>query len=312
MAVVLPPPLFGPELLGPDLVGPDQGPEVNVAALQADLKADLDAATGTVPFSDRGPRRSRTGGPRAPGLITVGRAGTSRTVADAVDNIRALMERQIARAKEDSVKPNEVADGDGPVRVTFYTVLPYAQQRSLFLEMASQQRVWPRLRGLFGAPPYQFLGPEDAWALRAAGIAHNRTNMGYENTQAAANYSQFGAGHYIDDHEREYRVLPTDRAKLTDPLPWMLQERNARDLRLEVRVKKRDKKRKLELLRDRDGRAMLTFPSPGDQVELVETNRLLSIQNKRYTDASRPTIKIRRVVPRGEHSATAAVFATVI
>ena len=236
----------------------------------------------------------------------------SRTVADAVDAIRALMLQQIQSAKQQGTKPNEVAEGDSAVRVTFYTVLPYAQQRTLFLDIASKHTAWPRLRGLFGAPPYQFLGAEDAWALRAAGIAHNRTNMGYEDKQAAANYSQFGSGHYADVYEREYRVLPRLNANITDPLPWMLQELGTNDLRLEVRVKKRDRKRKLELLKDKEGRVMLTFPRPGDQIQLTETPRLLSIQNKRSQDAATPILKVRRVVPRGERSATAAVLGTVL
>jgi len=307
-AVAIPPSLFGPELAVGELVGTDLGHVVDPATLQAEIEADVLAN----PSRERQSRRSRPNSGTNQGIIGVGRTNTSRTVADAVESMRTLMLQQIQSAGEQGTKPNEVAEGDSAVRVVFYTVLPYAQQRSLFLEIAQNPRAWPRLRGLFGAPPYQFLGAEDAWALRAAGIARGRTHMGYEDKQAAANYSQFGSGHYADIYEREYRVLPRLNADVTDPLPWMLQELGTSDLRLEVRVKKRDRKRKLELLKDKDGRVMLTFPRPGDHIQLTETPRMLSIQNKRAVDAAKPLLKVKRVFPRGDHAATAAVLGTVI
>jgi len=307
-AVALPSSLFGPELAGSELVGPDLGYGVDVATLQADIEADVLAN----PSRERQSRRSMPNSGGNQGMVGVGRAIMSRTVADAVESIRALMLRQIQSAGDQGTEPNQVAKGDPALRVVFYTVLPYAQQRSLFLEIAQNPRAWPRLRGLFGAPPYQFLGAEDAWALRAAGIAHGRTHMGYQEKQVASNYSQFGSGHYADIYEREYRVLPRVNADVSDPLPWMLQDLGTNELQLEVRVKKRDRKRKLELLKDKEGRVMLTFPRPGDHIQLTETPRMLSIQNKRDVDAAKPLIKVKRVVPRGEHAATAAVLGIVI
>lgn len=306
-AVALPPSLFGPELGVSALADPDSGLGVDPLTLQADLQSELAGNSGV----ELQVRRSRPTGARNSG---VGRHSTttSKTVADAVDAIHSLMLQQIQSATEQGVKPNEIADGDSTVRVTFYTMLPYAQQRSLFLNIASERRAWPRLRGLFGSPPYQFLGLDDAWALRAAGISHKRTNMGYQKTSVAANYSQFGSGHYIDVYEREYRVLPRTNADITDPLPWMIQDMGTQDLRLEVRVKKRDRKSKLKLFKNKEERVKLTFPRPGDHIQLTETPQLLSMQNKHSKDAATPTLKVRHVVPRGEHAATAAVLGTVL
>ena len=303
--IAVPPPLFAPEL-GDSVQGG------NLAELEAELESELQVQPSTQNPQRQAQSAVTTGWGRA-GVISVGRSTvTSGTVADALEAIRELMLEQIESAKDQGTNPNEVAFGDSAVRVTFYTVLPYKQQRTLFLEIASKSSAWPRIRGLFGAPPYQFLGPEDASALRAAGIASRRTNMGYSEVQSASNYSQFGSGHYADEYEREYRVLPRANANVSDPLPWLLKEIGTNELQLEVRVKKRDKKQKLELLKDRNGKVMLTFPRPGDQIQLTETPRLLRIQNKRAQDAARTLLRVRRVVPRGERSATAAILGTVM
>ena len=235
-----------------------------------------------------------------------------RTVRDAVEAITAAIERQIEMAKEEGAKANELVYGDSVVRVMLYTILPYTQQREVFLQIASKPAAWPRLRGIFGAPPYQFLHAEDAWVLRAAGIAAHRSNMGYATPCVAASYSQFGMGHYVDIHEREYRALPSPEATLDDALPWMLDDyAGAGNLRFEVRIKKRSTRKKMAILKTREGAAKLTFPKPGDELELFDSVALLKLMGNDRKDAATSIVVVKRVVPRSHHSATAAMLATL-
>jgi len=170
---------------------------------------------------------------------------------------------------------------------------------------------WPRLRALFGAPPYSFLRSEDGGMLRAAGIAAGRSKMAHDEGQAAASYTQFGTGQLVDEFERQYRVTPSVEQRGTDPLPWRFDEVSLRELVLQVRVKKRSRVHKAELFKDLESRKSLTFPRPGDRIRLQETNGLLQIQRQSRNTASTTVLQVRRVIPRGDHAATAAVIATL-
>lgn len=236
---------------------------------------------------------------------------TLLTMGDAVNHVVRAVEHQIEMGVASRVGPNEPIFGDAAARTTFYTLLPDAQQREVFLHFASQMRVWPRLRALFGAPPYNFLNPEDGGMLRAAGIAAGRTHMAHQDGQSAASYAQFGTGQLVDELEREYRVTPPIVQRNTDPLPWRFDEAPSRDLVLQVRVKKRTRAHKAELFKDTEGRKTLTFPRPGDQIRLRETNGLLQIQRQSRNTAATTVLRVRRVIPRGENAATAAVLATI-
>lgn len=255
-----------------------------------------------------GPKRRRPLAQRAD--VAVVETGQSiETLGDAVDHVSSVMDRQLERGQADGFRPNESINGDAAARATFYTLLPDRQQRDVFLHVAGNMRNWPRLRPLFGAPPYNFLRSEDAGMLRAAGIAHGRSNMAHEDSQSAANYTQFGSGQLVDVQEREYRVTPLEETRLTDPAPFLLNVGANKEIVLQVRVKKRDRKRKMEMLKDNDARKTLTFPRPGDKVTLSPTQSLLSIQRRRSTNIEPITLLIRRVVPRGESAATAAIVA---
>lgn len=262
-----------------------------------------DAETDTGAGSRRRPLAQRAD-------VAVVEGGRSiETLGDAVDHVQAVMDRQIERGQLEGFTPNESITGDTAARTTFYTLLPDKQQRDVFMHVANDMRNWPRLRPLFGAPPYNFLRSEDGNMLRAAGIAHGRSSMSYEDAQSAANYTQFGAGQLVDLQEREYRVTPPDDIRLSDTAPWLLDVASGRDILLQVRVKKRDRKRKIELLKDSEARKTLTFPRPGDKITLSPTPGMLSIQRRRSSNIEPITLTVRRVLPRGESAATAAVLA---
>lgn len=253
-----------------------------------------------------GPKRRRPLAQRADVAVVEG-GRTISTLGDAVEHVRTVMDRQIERGHTEGFEINKSIQGDGPARTTFYTLLPDRQQRDEFLRVAGNMRNWPRLRGLFGAPPYHFLRSDDGQMLRAAGIAAGRSSMSYDDSQSAAGYAQFGAGQLVDAEEREYRVTPNDNVSLVDPAPWLLEESTSSDIVLQVRVKKRDKKRKLEMMKDKNARKTLTFPRPGDRIVLSLTPAMLSIQRRRTASVEPITLKVRRVIPRGESAATAVI-----
>ena len=231
-----------------------------------------------------------------------------KILGDAVDHVTGAMQRQIERGETDGFKPNVPITGDAAARKTFYTLLPDTQQRQVFMQVAGSMRNWPRLRALFGAPPYSFLKSEDGNMLRAAGIAAGRSSMTYENSQYAVSYTQFGTGQLVDLEDREYRVVPSQLLRLTDPAPWLLDVAPEREIILQVRIKKRDRKRKIELLRTSDARK-LTFPRPGETIYLTPTASMLSIQRSMSTNVELIALVVRRVIPRGDAAATAAVIA---
>jgi hypothetical protein len=221
------------------------------------------------------------------------------------------MERQVNAALERGAAPNTATAGDAAARTTFYTLLPDAQQRDVFVRIVRQMRAWPRLRPLFGAPPYGFLRAEDAGLLRAAGIAPGRVNMAHDTIQAAASYSQFGAGQLKDELAREYRVIRRQNVDEADPLPCNFTVHDQPELLLQVRVKRRSNETKRELVRDVLRRNELTFPRVGERIVLKETRRILALQGKRPNQGTATTVLIKRVVPRSQHASTAALIAVM-
>lgn len=245
--------------------------------------------------------------------LVLGRRGKMiRTIGDAVEHLEELMATQVGRAVDEGAPANESISGDAAARSTFYTLLPDAQQRAIFRRVASQMRAWPRLRPLFGAPPYGFLRLEDAGMMRAAGIAHGRSNMAHDATQTAASYTQFGAGQLTDELAREYRVIRRQNVDDTDPLPCDLSVRDAPDVLLQVRLRRRNRDTKMELMRDDTQRERLFFPRPGQRIVLKETRRMLSLQGLRASAATHTTLQVKRVVPRGANASTAALIAVVV
>lgn len=233
-----------------------------------------------------------------------------RTIADAIDFVKDAIAVQLARARAEFARPNVAIVGDNAVRVTFYTLLGDAQQRRVFLQTASDMRNWPRLRSLFGAPPYNFLRAEDGGTIRASGLVPTRRNLANEN-QIAASYAQFGTAQLKDEFEREYRAIPAVDATDNSPLPWHFTESASRTIHLQVRVKKRSRTAKSLLAKNAESKRLLTFPRPGEKIALQETSSLLRIL-RGARSASRVThLKIEKVIPRGANAATAAVFATL-
>lgn len=235
---------------------------------------------------------------------------TIETIGDAVEFCQLLIDKQLERSQESNPPMNEPIYGDAQCRRAITTLLPDAMIRALFLKTVRSFRNWPRIRPLFGTPPYNFLRPEDAGNVRATGIASGRTNLTYETANETASYSQFGSGHLIDSFLREYRVLPVNEPKESDPLPHDL-ERTSQStfLYLHVRVPKRKREEKLALLKDVSKRASVVFPVVGEVLRVRYSSGLKRVWGEKATSDQSINIRVTRMIPRSSNASTAAVLA---
>lgn len=247
--------------------------------------------------------------------------GALRTVGDAVQRLRERVQAQVRLATQQGTRPTIALGGDRSVRVAFYTLLPPRQQRVLFLELMGQVDLWPRVRHLFGAPPYDFLEPGDASRFSAAGFATGRANMAHDELRAVANYSQYGHGQFIDAYRREYKVMQQGRTPARDTDVLLFEPNGvarAPVLIVHVRVRKTSRRKRLEALADVQRRRTVLFPTPGEQIEIRLTPQMTAVLTGAETDAAsaasgarRLIIRVERVVPRGRSANTAALVATV-
>ena len=242
---------------------------------------------------------------RLPPRIRQQFGGGLRTAGDAYLVCQALFEEQLELAAAHKPPPNTAISGDSSARSAFQLLLTDAQQRELFLHTASNQRSWPRLRALVGAPPYHFLMPQDAAILSASGFARGRVNMTYDSVGQVANSGQFGPGQLVDEHTREYRIAPR-KLEPTDPLPGPEYFHNAsKYLVLQVKVKRHTNSDKRKLFHS-EFKKQLFFPQPGETITLQETSRLLSARGLR--EPSRTQLRVKALWPRSNGASTAAVL----
>ena len=212
-----------------------------------------------------------------------------------------LVRRQLSEAELQKPAANVPIAGDSDARQAILLLLSDQQRRRLFVETANKMENWARIRPLFGAPPYSFLHPNDAMALRAGGFANGRANMAYE-TLRAANSSQFGTGQFEDEFTREYRIVTQqDDAGAGLGMDFI---DSAPQLVLQVKIKKTSPAKKRELLRT-EFKKQLFFPQPGETVQLTETKQLV-----RAMGESRPRqtlLRVRALYPRSQGSSTATI-----
>lgn len=234
------------------------------------------------------------------------------TLSDALDFCRGLLLAQLERAREERPPMNEAISGDAHARKTVVTLLPDQFVRLLFLEVAKARDAWPRVRPLFGAPPYHFLRPEDAGLLRAGGIAAGRTNMSYDKTNESASYSQFGSGHLVDEYSREYRVVSFSEPKASDDLPCDVESiQPLKHILMNVRVPKRSRASRTELLKDASKRRAVLFPQVGETINVRYSSALRHIW--RGADANfNSRVMIKSLAPRAASASTASLVAVKV
>ena len=102
--------------------------------------------------------------------------------------------------------------GDAGVKQKLYGLLGRAQLRRFFA-MAVDHGNLGRIRGLFGAPPYFFVGAGEGLLLRAGGFAA-RTHMA--GASPIPNFSQM-VPQFVDQHERGLSLADDELFEWPEP-----------------------------------------------------------------------------------------------
>ena len=121
------------------------------------------------------------------------------------DTVASLFARRLEVSADVTLSMRHARTDTG-VRELFKMTLDSGQKRELFLAVARRPNNWPRMRALFGAPPYAFLHATDATLFNARGFARARRNMSYATTQIE-NSTQFGQGIWQDEDGRQYKSV---------------------------------------------------------------------------------------------------------
>lgn len=235
-----------------------------------------------------------------------------RTIGDAIDIIKDLFMKQINRAELENIDPNVSVQGDTVARSAFLTILPTIDQRTVFLDMTKNRRFWPRIKTLVGSPPFYFLHEQDDGVLRASGITRGRTHMTSQRGQISS-YASFGSAQFVDNKERDYKIIFNKNdiqstslfSRRLLNLPFVNVNTGDR-LIMEVRLRKRSLKRKLDILSNRDelDRDSVLFPRPSSKLTL---NPATSIR----TFVSVISVQINSVQPRSTDSNVARLLCQV-
>ena len=245
-------------------------------------------------------------------------------VHEAYEYVQRRVQRQIDAATAINALNNTSIPGDSSTKTAFYTLLNRKQQRRLFLHTSRSETAWPRLRPLFGAPPYDFLHSEDASGFRAGGIAKRRANMAHDTEKIIPNYNQFGAGHFADNAGRLYNAVALDGSdKDTDDgarLPWTdAALRDAVRIVMLIKIPKRGAA-KLRVPSSKKDRVL--FPTPGQTIRLQMTSVLDRLSNPsrrqpfslRRATSELPAINVRihTISLRAMQASTAILSATIV
>lgn len=235
------------------------------------------------------------------------------TIGEAQEYCEALVKKQLERAEEQKPEMNTPIYGDMQARKAISTLLPDEIIRELFLRTTKKREAWPRLRSLFGVPPYNFLRPEDAGMVRAAGIASGRVNMTYDRAGETAAYSQFGTGHLVDSYLREYRIVPIVAVSVSDNLPCDIERMGpSAYVYMNVRVPKRSREEKNILLKDATKRRAVVFPQVGEELTVQYSDALRQVWGTKANTRNLTRVVVKSMVPRSATGSTAAVVAVKV
>ena len=233
-----------------------------------------------------------------------------------MDALAELFESQINKADSETAPPNESVEGDAAARDAFLTLLPTFDQRIFFLQMIKNTKFWPRIRTLIGSPPFSFLRDQDDALLRPAGIARKRSHMATLDGDISS-YASFGSAQFLDESTREFKVVDrslTNRgmdsgfsasSRRAQMLPFI--GLNAGDtVIVEVRLKKRSIKKKIEIAQGRSdvARSAVVFPRAGSIISLTPSKRLRAV-------ISNINLRVASVHPRSADANVARLICKV-
>ena len=129
------------------------------------------------------------------------------------DRVLSDLEAQfLAQLDREPPEANATVSGDAAVKQKLYGLLGRAQLRRFFA-MAVDHGNLGRIRGLFGAPPYFFVGAGEGMLMRAGGFAA-RTHMAGASSIPA--FSQV-VPQFVDQHERGLSLADDEVSEWPEP-----------------------------------------------------------------------------------------------
>ena len=132
--------------------------------------------------------------------------------------------------------------------------------------------------------------------------------MAYSKVGETASYSQFGNEHLVDRYGREYRVVPSRTPLPSEPLPCDFGDvAVSRPVLLNIRIPKRPRDERRQLLSKAETRQFVMFPRAGEVLEIASSpllKRVRGVTEKETTSR----LQIRQIVPRSATSSTAAII----
>lgn len=197
------------------------------------------------------------------------------TAREASAHLREQIHEQVEISRIENAEPNVAIPGDKRVKDEFWTLLEPQEQRALFLHIAGNRHVWPRLRSLVGSPPYSFLRASDEGVLRAGGIRKGRVNMARESTLS----TEFRP-HFDDGTGRKFRVVDREGGH-KGMLPFKGLVPGTKVV-VDVRIRASNGAKRVQDLRGDNGelaQAASKFPSANDALSLKPVGQIRHIHN---------------------------------
>ncbi len=133
-------------------------------------------------------------------------------MVDYADVVRDLEAQFLTQLDREAPEPTAATPGDASVKQKLYGLLGRAQLRRFFA-MAVDHGNLGRIRSLFGAPPYFFVGAGEGLLLRAGGFAA-RTHMA--GASPIPNFSQM-VPQFVDQHERGLSLADDELTEWPEP-----------------------------------------------------------------------------------------------
>ena len=211
------------------------------------------------------------------------------------------------------------------LRSLFFTLLGPVMQRDFFFYTLSFRPRVEVIRGIFGVPPYAFLGADDAVGLNADGLSSGRSHVTYSHARgvgdAIENYMQFGVPLLVDALGREYKLK--SNGSLDDVIGADLHQfaDTSKDIRLVLRIKRTTRDKRIVLMQSDLGRESLRMPKPGVVLELTMSSEYEQLAKRASANQHYPielpeipksqSVVVRSIRQRSANAATAELLVTL-
>lgn len=211
------------------------------------------------------------------------------------------------------------------IRSMLLTLLSPPIQRRIFFYVLSFRPQVEVVKGIFGSPPYAFLGADDSVGLNADGISHSRSHVSYSDARtigdAIENYAQFGVPVLLDAYGREYKVKGGESMEQLVGADMRLMTHNADEIKLVMRIKKVTKEKRREMMQHENTREALRVPKTGTELELTVSREYSYLLKKARANKKHPLelpsippsqmVYVRAARQRSVGAATAELLVTL-